>query len=268
MSYNRETMFYRLIHEICEEEGIVCKGYCDDWIFRLETPTGPEVLYGYRPGIQSDTMTALCDDKAGMSAWLTDAGVPCVEHIYLPSDEVLPFMEESREDYDGKIRALLSDGDCVVKPNNGTGGRGVVRVSVFEEARRACEAIYATGQCACISRFMEIIREIRFIVLEKNVLLAYSKERKTDWRHNLASGAVPQELETLTEPMEVLLEKIQRELPLRAASIDLIETSEGLQVLEINAGIVMEQYASSGQERRKRAKEIYRRLILRTVRGD
>ena len=62
-----------------------------------------------------------------------------------------------------------------------------------------------------------------------------------DWRHNLGQGAVPVLLDLdQAHPALALAERTQGALDLQMASIDVVETAAGWQVLEANSGIMLE----------------------------
>lgn len=84
-----------------------------------------------------------------------------------------------------------------------------------------------------------------------------------NWKHNLGQGASAQTLEisSLDKEITELAQKTSKALGIRFASIDVIKTSEGWKVLEVNAGVMMEHFASSGQKQYSTAKEIYRDAI-------
>ena len=52
---------------------------------------------------------------------------------------------------------------------------------------------------------------------------------------------------------------------MRFASVDVVETAEGLKVLEINSGVMMENFAGQDEESRSIAKEIYRDAVRKMM---
>ena len=64
-----------------------------------------------------------------------------------------------------------------------------------------------------------------------------------------------------------LVKKTAKALGIRFASIDMIKTKEGWKVLEVNAGVMMEHFASSGENQYITAKAIYRDAILKMFEG-
>lgn len=83
-----------------------------------------------------------------------------------------------------------------------------------------------------------------------------------NWRHNLGQGAAPDELlKNTTERKQLvqLAQKTMEALRLRVASVDIVVFPNGKQqVLEVNSGIMMEQFAETSRER---AREVYRQIV-------
>ena len=90
-----------------------------------------------------------------------------------------------------------------------------------------------------------------------------------NWKHNLGQGAsaLTLDIDSLDEELTSLVQKTAKALGIRFASIDMIKTDEGWKVLEVNAGVMMEHFASSGKEQYQIAKEIYRDAIRKMFEG-
>jgi glutathione synthase/RimK-type ligase-like ATP-grasp enzyme len=66
----------------------------------------------------------------------------------------------------------------VVKPNNGTGGDLVFKVSTINELNKAINLIFSRFDALAISPYYKIVQEYRLIVLNNEVQLLYLKQRK------------------------------------------------------------------------------------------
>jgi glutathione synthase/RimK-type ligase-like ATP-grasp enzyme len=64
----------------------------------------------------------------------------------------------------------------VVKPNEGTGGVDVFRVSTNAELEAAVTAVFSHHSALAISPYYEIEKEYRVILLNGTALLVYSKD--------------------------------------------------------------------------------------------
>lgn len=84
------------------------------------------------------------------------------------------------------------------------------------------------------------------------------------WKHNLGQGATPIILEdpVLRGKLSSIAHVCALALNIKFASIDIIDSDKGLEVLEINSGVMMENLANSSPENYMVAKRIYEQAIL------
>ena len=93
-----------------------------------------------------------------------------------------------------------------------------------------------------ISPYVAIEDEVRIVLLDGAPLVVYSKQRGSDWRHNLDAGAKP----VLLEDGEVRTACVQlatnaaNAIGIVFASIDVVRIGGAWRVLEINSGVMME----------------------------
>jgi glutathione synthase/RimK-type ligase-like ATP-grasp enzyme len=84
-----------------------------------------------------------------------------------------------------------------------------------------------------------------------------------NWRHNLGHGTAPDELMKNTAGRRRLVQlagKAMKALRLRVASVDIVVLPNGSHlVLEVNSGIMMEQFAETS---RARALDVYRQILV------
>lgn len=102
--------------------------------------------------------------------------------------------------------------------------------------------------------------------LDKSYVPANGEVVTISWKHNLGQGA---EAELIDKESEIyakifaLAKKAAECVNINFASIDIIDTAEGLKILEINSGIMMENFSSYDEENYNIAKSIYKRAIDR-----
>ncbi len=94
-------------------------------------------------------------------------------------------------------------------------------------------------------------------------VLSQGEIRPLIWRHNLAAGAVPvlEIPETLRSHLVRLARRALQVLGLRVAAVDIVQTPDGLRVLEINSGIMMEYFATRHPQGEALARRIYATLL-------
>jgi ribosomal protein S6--L-glutamate ligase len=156
-------------------------------------------------------------------------------------------------------------GPFVLKPLDGTGGRDVRKVADVAEAETI---VQETGELVwAASPLQDIAAEYRVIMLDGTPLVMYNKTRPVTEQglryFNLGKGAVPADI--LTEDTRTALEALARQacaaLGLRLASVDIVRVEDVLRVLEVNDGIMMENYARHSEQYKKNAALAYGAIV-------
>ncbi len=268
--------FVRIIRELTEELGIETETYSNDWGFRLKKDGKTRYLVGYHFPLNRSSAKELCQDKSLTYDALRSAGIPAVPHVFVPSvnaggdpdlEKWRPFLEELIE----------TTGYAVVKDNYGTGGNRVFRYDNADEAIAKIAELHKMIYGAAVSPWQEIREEYRVTMLMGEPQLVIRKERRSkilpdgtkqyvEWRHNLGLGAVAYRVTDpeILEKVEEMAARAAEAVDMRFASVDIIDTKEGLRVLEINAGVMMEHFAGQDEESFETAKAIYRKALLKS----
>ncbi len=235
-------IFVDAICKYCVAHGIACEVKSQGWLIVMQRGELRRFAFGYDIGLNSAMAHRIANDKSATADVLGLSGVAAVPHTMFLSpklgEHVAP--DESSE----AMRALLRGypNGLVVKPNEGTSGRFVFKVGSVEELARATDAIFSSHLSLAISPFVEIADEVRVVLLDEVPLAVYSKQRVSDWRHNLDFGARPILLETgdaRAACIEIAI-KAARAIGIRFASIDIVGVEGSWKVLEINSGVMME----------------------------
>lgn len=106
--------------------------------------------------------------------------------------------------------------------------------------------------------------------LDFNYIPAYQEEIEISWKHNLGQGAKPVVItdNTLKERLTSLALSCTLALDIEFASIDIVEDENGLEILEINSGVMMENLAKSSIKNYTIAKDIYKKAIFNYLKMD
>lgn len=142
---------------------------------------------------------------------------------------------ESAAEALGAFEAL--GGDVVVKPLFGSEGRGLVRVSDRELARRTFQTLERLGAVLYVQRFVRHPgHDLRAFVLGGRVLGAIRRHAPDgDWRTNVAVGGRPEACRLDPEAARLAL-RAARAVGAPMAGVDLLPDADGrLVVLEVNA---------------------------------
>ncbi|NER25444.1 MAG: hypothetical protein F6J86_37770 [Symploca sp. SIO1B1] len=94
-------------------------------------------------------------------------------------------------------------------------------------------------------------------------VINYGQKYYLNWKHNLGQGANPEIVqdEKLREQLSDLALRAAKAVNIHFASIDIIETNNQYLVLEINSGVMMENFSKLNDSNYQIAKGIYQEVI-------
>ena len=267
--------FVRIIRELSEELGIETETYSNDWGFRLQKDGKTRFIVGYHFPLNLSSAKELCQDKSLTYDALRSAGVPAVPHIFVPSvnaggdpdlEKWRPFLQD----------LITTTGYAVVNDNYGTGGNRVFRYDNADDAIAKIAELHKMIYGAAVCPWQEIREEYRVTMLDGEPQLVIRKERRSkilpdgtkkylEWRHNLGLGAVAYRVTDpeVLQKVEAVAVRAAEAVNIRFASVDVVETEEGFQILEVNAGVMMEHFAGQDEEAYETAKSIYRKALVK-----
>lgn len=179
------------------------------------------------PTLNSPAAVTICDDKARASMVLEAAGIPSPKtYVAYSVDAALQACEELGY-------------PAVLKPVAGSWGRLISRVNGPDQARAIIQQKSDHGspqhEIYYIQEFIEKPgRDIRAYVVGDEIVAA-SYRTSEHWITNAARGAVSVPC-PVTPEIEELALRACKVVGARLAGVDLIETNDGLKVIEINTG--------------------------------
>ncbi|OPY93705.1 RimK-like protein [Bradyrhizobium sacchari] len=240
-----ERIFVQAIRRYCARHDIAVDGRAGGWLIAMHRGETRRFAFGYDIGLNSAIAHRLANDKSATAEALTLQGVACIPHqLFLnPRLGVHVTGPHWRE----TMMALLAQNPqgIVVKPNEGTSGRSVFKVTTEAELDHAASEVFSMSTGLVISPYVAIEEEVRVVLLDDVPLVVYSKQRGSDWRHNLDAGATPMLLddgEVRTACAKLAIDAA-RAIGIVFASIDLVRVDGSWRVLEINSGVMMEALA-------------------------
>jgi glutathione synthase/RimK-type ligase-like ATP-grasp enzyme len=148
----------------------------EGWILRLVKDGRAHHIHGYSFDLNPAATHQICCDKAATAEVLRASGVACVEHRLVLHPEMARYVPHSGT-WTALLRALEEWRDVVVKDNEGTGGRGVVRCQRVIDLERAVYAGFGRTMSLAVCPFVDIRHEYRFVMLLGECMLAYEKVR-------------------------------------------------------------------------------------------
>lgn len=123
----------------------------------------------------------------------------------------------------------------IMKTIGGSGGEGVMRASSESELKPVMDTMKAFEQDICLQEYMEHGGEDNRILVIGDHVVGYkrSSSEKDEWRSNLGQGGTREKTE-VTEEIEQEALKAARGTGFDICGCDIIDTEEGVYVLEVN----------------------------------
>jgi RimK family alpha-L-glutamate ligase len=188
--------------------------------FRLDLLRSMEE-YGIRL-INSRESLEIASDKFLTSVFLEKYDVPT------PKTAICEKPEDALKNFE------LLGGDVILKPLFGSKGIGVTRI---HDKAFAENIIYTLTDLNFVFYLQEFIehyhRDIRILVLGEEAVAGMYRVSES-WKTNIHAGGKSQELK-LTKELEELAIKAARAVRTEIAGVDIIESKNGLYVLEVNS---------------------------------
>ena len=301
-----QRAFSKIMREIAQEENIELSFFSEGWALSLSKNNKTAFIYGYKFPNNNASCEQVCNDKPCVSEILESRNIKNVKHIHFTAPFILSEKEQAEDK--GKLKnLLLKYKKLVIKPVSGTGGKDVYKAETLAEIENAVNIITAKNRDYCVCPYEKIEDEARVIILDKEIMLVFKKERpfvlgdgvhtveeliclsgmeikeaedlicdlsyipknneksEVSWKHNLGRGAYPFVVkdEALIKELSEIAVPAFSALGVNFASVDLVKTKEGYKVLEINSGVMMENFANSSEENYKTAKSIYKKAVMK-----
>jgi glutathione synthase/RimK-type ligase-like ATP-grasp enzyme len=249
------------VHRACDKYSIQCDTFSGDWLLRLRRDGQTQFIFAYNFGCNSQASDNIARDKVATYQLLADNAIPAVPH-YLIKSVVDAHVNKPLLDTLFDTNASL-----VIKRLDGSRGEAISKADSVRAVQRFIDGQNTSSWSA--SPCLDITREIRVVVFEDKVQLAYEKlEPKVInglKMYNLNLGAQARKLPVQdigAETQKVAVQAMQS-IGLRMGAVDVITDNEGqLQVLEINSGFSLEHYAALQAENREEVIAFYEQVIV------
>ena len=188
--------------------------------FRLDLLSAIEE-YGIKL-INSREALEIASDKFLTSIYLERHGIPTPKTIIC----------ENPEDALDSLEELGND--VIIKPLFGSKGVGITRLNDKAFAENVIYTLSKLNEIFYLQEFVEHNnRDIRILVLGDKAIAGMYRV-SDNWKTNIHAGARSEPLE-LTDELKTLAIKASKAVKTEIAGVDIIESSEGLQVLEVNS---------------------------------
>lgn len=280
-----------IIHTYCLDNSITLAKLSADYILKLTKGDNIRYIFNYRFDINSASTLLICNDKAGASAVLDSFNISNVHHELFLTPQNDPSTFKKITNFFNKYKKI------VCKVNDGCGGKDVYFIDNIKDLETAANKIFQKDKFIALCPFYNIKNEYRVIILNNTVKLIYSKERPyiigngkssiselinkdsinleniplnhvlkenekyyLTQKHNLKYGGVPKIIDTtspLFNKISILAKEAARAINGKFICVDIVDTDEGLKVLEINASVKLKNFMNSCDANYGIAEKIY-----------
>lgn len=176
---NSQRVFVDAVKKYCARNNISIELRSQGWVIRMQRGPQRHLAFGYDLGLNSAVAHRIANDKAATAEVLQLDGIPCIPHTLFLSPRLNQYIPP-QQSWQRMLR-LLKDhpNGVVVKPNEGTSGKSVYKVSTESDLELAVHEIFSSNLGLAISPYMEIEEEIRVVLLDDRPIVAYSKQRQS-----------------------------------------------------------------------------------------
>ncbi len=183
---------------------------------------------GY-PLFNSSQAIGLCDDKK--KTYQVLRGLPMPKTIFSP----LLYHAKENRDYCRELWSRLK-APLILKAAQGSFGEQVKQIENLEDLVRETKAMSPTSYLVqeCIQESLG--RDIRVVLVGDQILGAMERTNQKDFRSNIYLGGQGKEIQ-LTADQEALALEAHRRLGLNFSGVDLLVSSQGPLVCEVNSNL-------------------------------
>jgi glutathione synthase/RimK-type ligase-like ATP-grasp enzyme len=200
MMLNSQRTFVDAIGKYCAAHGIGIEVRAQGWLIIMQRGARRHLAFGYDVGLNSAVAHRIANDKAATAEVLQACGVACVPHTLFLNPKMNKYIPPQRS-WETMLALLRQNPNgIVVKPNEGTSGESVFRVSTEPDLELAVHRIFSSSLGLAVSPYLNIENEVRVVLIDDHPLVVYSKDRPSivgDGKQTLlelALAATPAEL--------------------------------------------------------------------------
>src|ERR1700740_2522830 len=134
-------IFIDAITKYCTSHGIACEVKSQGWLIVMARDGVRRFALGYDLGLNSAISHRIASDKAATSDILAMSGIPCIAHTQFSNPVLADYVPASGLHQAMHVLLRQHPQGVVVKPNEGTSGRLVFKVTSELELDRAVSQI-------------------------------------------------------------------------------------------------------------------------------
>ena len=190
---NSQRIFVDAITRYCAKRAIAVDVRADGWLIVMRRGARQRFAFGYDVGLNSAVAHRIANDKSATAEVLRISGIACVPHALFLNPELNQYIR-ARGSWETMLGLLdETPSGIVVKPNEGTSGKSVFRVTSKPALELAVKRIFSSHMSLAISPYLDIEDEVRVVLIDEVPVVVYRKSRPAvegDGEHSLLELAL------------------------------------------------------------------------------
>lgn len=254
--------YLNLIQQSVKSLGITFEEITPDFVYRVSNGVKSFVMVDAEIGLNSSASTIIAMSKSLTYDVLYKSDIPAVEHLYLPHPES---KFSGLEPYSVAERYFYAfNGQVVVKQDNGAQGNHVYKVEGLEDLKQKLDILFSLQLNGAIGPYYKAEIEYRIVTFNHQARVFLGKKRVGSWKHNLINGAVAIEVQdqATRDALAELASRTSKALGLDFCSVDILETDQGLRVIEVNHKVMLDEYRKQYPGEVEGLSSLYREVML------
>ncbi len=172
-----QRVLVQLITELAQERDITVHALSHGWILLLQKNGRTRRIFGYDFDLNDAVAQMLAKDKSATSLLLQFHNVPAVEHHLFLRPDIQDYVAQQGNWAALHALAEAHDYRLVCKPNHGTSGQDVYRVSSARELEWVMQRLFQEYRAVAVAPYYDIPHEYRVLWCDGEPLLVYEKRR-------------------------------------------------------------------------------------------
>ncbi|WHY19687.1 hypothetical protein QNH28_01185 [Paenibacillus sp. G2S3] len=254
--------YLTMLQQSVTASGITFEEITSNFVYRATDGVKSFLMVDAEIGLNNSASTIIAMSKSLTYDVLHKANIPAVEHIYLPHPDSkfsnldpYPLAERSFYKFNEQI---------VVKQDNGAQGNHVYKVNEIGDLQEKLEVLFSLQLNGAVGPYYEAEIEYRIVTFNHEARVFLGKKRVHSWKHNLINGAVAIEVSDQAKraALAALASETSKAMGLDFCSVDILETDQGLRVIEVNHKVMLDEYCKQNPSEVPALSDLYQEVIL------
>ncbi|AIQ21606.1 hypothetical protein NSQ90_01245 [Paenibacillus sp. FSL H7-0737] len=254
--------YLKMIQHSVTTSGITFEEVTPNFVYRATDGLKSFVMVDAEIGLNNSASTIIAMSKSLTYDVLYKVNIPAVEHIYLPHPDskfnnLNPYSLAERY-----FQTL--NGVVVMKQDNGAQGNHVYKINEIADLHEKLDLLFSLQLNGAIGPYYEAEIEYRIVTFNHQARVFLGKKRVRSWKHNLINGAVAIEVSDQAKraALAALASETSKAMGLDFCSVDILETDQGLRVIEVNHKVMLDEYCKQNPSEVPALSDLYQEVIL------